>query len=212
MPGPPLPSRIVGPGLSGYHIEMIYLASQSPRRAELLRQIGVEFEVYASDIDEDRLVTESPDEYVCRMAQTKARVAVDELAKTRDSCVVLAADTTIEFDGDIIGKPADRGHCCSILRRLSGRQHFVLSAVALATRERLEFRLTRNRVCFRALSDREIETYCATAEPMDKAGAYAIQGKAAVFVERLDGSYSAVMGLPLLETAELLNNAAIEIF
>jgi len=191
---------------------MIYLASQSPRRAELLRQIGVEFEVYASDIDEDRLITESPDEYVCRMAQTKARVAVDELANPRDSCVVLAADTTIELDGDIIGKPADRSHCRCILRKLSGRQHFVLTAVALATQERLEYRLTRNRVCFRVLSDREIEAYCATVEPMDKAGAYAIQGKAAIFVERLEGSYSAVMGLPLLETAELLSNAAIEMF
>ena len=191
---------------------MIYLASQSPRRAELLRQIGVEYEVYVSDIDESRLASEPTDDYVCRMATSKARIAVSEIKKKQDSCVVLAADTTIELDGDIIGKPADRSHCHCILQKLSGRQHHVLTAVALATTERLEFRLTRNRVRFRTLSQREIEAYCATAEPMDKAGAYAIQGKAAVFVEQLEGSYSAVMGLPLMETAELLSNAAIEIF
>jgi len=191
---------------------MIYLASQSPRRADLLRQIGVEYEVYISDIDERRLTSESPDAYVCRMAKTKARVALSEIVKTQDSCVVLAADTTIELDGDIIGKPADRSHCHCILQKLSGRQHQVLTAVALATTQRLEFRLTRNQVRFRNLTQGEIEAYCTTAEPMDKAGAYAIQGKAAVFVEQLEGSYSAVMGLPLFETAELLRNAAIEIF
>jgi septum formation protein len=191
---------------------MIYLASQSPRRAELLRQIGVEFEVCASDIDERKLASESPREYVCRMATSKARMALSELAKTRDSFAVLAADTTIELDGDIIGKPADRSQCRCILQKLSGRQHHVLTAVALATTERLEFRLSRNRVRFRILSQREIDAYCATVEPMDKAGAYAIQGKAAVFVEQLEGSYSAVMGLPLFETAELLSKAAIEIF
>jgi septum formation protein len=190
---------------------MIYLASQSPRRAELLGQIGVDFEIHASEIDESRLASEPPQDYVCRMAQTKARVALSDILKTRDSCIVLAADTTIELDGDIIGKPADRSHCHCILQKLSGRQHQVLTAVALATEERLQYRLTRNRVHFRTLSRREIEAYCSTSEPMDKAGAYAIQGKAAVFVARLEGSYSAVMGLPLLETAELLSNAAIEI-
>lgn len=191
---------------------MIYLASQSPRRAELLRQIGVEYEVYASDIDESRLASETPQEYVCRIAQTKARVALAAISKTQDRCVVLAADTTIELDGDIIGKPADRDHCRCILQQLSGRQHDVLTAVALATPERLELRVTRSSVSFRILAQSEIEAYCASAEPMDKAGAYAIQGKAAVFIERLEGSYSAVMGLPLLETAELLRNADIEIF
>ncbi len=191
---------------------MIYLASQSPRRAELLRQIGVEFEVYVSDIDESKLASETPTEYVCRMATGKARVAISELAGKREPCVVLAADTTIELDGDIIAKPVDRSHCHCILEKLSGRQHQVLTAVALATPERLEFRLSRNRVRFRSLTQAEIKAYCATEEPMDKAGAYAIQGKAAVFVEHLEGSYSAVMGLPLLETAELLAKADIEIF
>jgi septum formation protein len=191
---------------------MIYLASQSPRRAELLRQIGVEHEVYASAIDETGQSTEAPEEYVVRMAETKARVASAAIAKTRSAGVVLAADTTIAIDGEIIGKPANRDECCRILRRLSGRQHLVLTAVALASGDRLESRLTRNQVSFRVLQAREIAAYCASREPLDKAGAYAIQGKAAVFVERLEGSYSAVMGLPLCETAELLRRADIEIF
>jgi len=191
---------------------MIYLASRSPRRAELLRQIGVEFEVFASDVDERQLGTESPEEYVSRLAQTKARVAAAEIAEKKTSWVVLAADTTIAIDGDIIGKPADPSQCRCFLRRLSAREHLVLTAVAVATNERLDLRLTRNRVKFRELSEAEIASYCSSPEPMDKAGAYAIQGKAAVFVERLEGSYSAVMGLPLCETAELLRAANIEIF
>ena len=191
---------------------MIYLASQSPRRAELLRQIGVEFEVYATDIDEQVNAGESPEDYVSRLAQSKARVAAAEISKSHGTWVVLAADTTIAIDGDIIGKPDDVAHCHCILSRLSAREHQVLTAVAVATPDRVEWRLTRNRVTFRALTGQEVQGYCATAEPMDKAGAYAIQGKAAIFVERLEGSYSAVMGLPLCETAELLRDAGIEIF
>jgi septum formation protein len=207
---------------------MIYLASRSPRRAELLRQIGVDFVVHDVDIDESRLPAEAAGEYVCRMASTKARIAagqiadalmaderiVDELRATgrHESCAVLAADTTIALDDDIIGKPADRDQCRCILQRLSARQHQVLTAVALATAGDIAVRLTRNRVSFKPLSTVEIEAYCATAEPMDKAGAYAIQGKAALFIDHLEGSYSAVMGLPLFETAELLRNADIELF
>ncbi|MCP4980932.1 MAG: septum formation inhibitor Maf [Gammaproteobacteria bacterium] len=191
---------------------MIYLASRSPRRAELLTQIGVEFEVKATDIDETRSEDESATEYVCRMAVRKARVINDEVVGTPQAYPVLAADTTIALDGDTIGKPADRDQCCCILGQLSGRQHLVLSAVALATQAEIKLRLTRNRVSFRALSTTEIESYCATEEPMDKAGAYAIQGKAAMFIEHLEGSYSAVMGLPLYETAELLAGAEIKMF
>ena len=191
---------------------MIYLASQSPRRAELLRQIGVEFKVYATDIDERVNAGESPEAYVSRLAQSKARVAAAEIGKSHSDWVVLAADTTIAIDGDIIGKPEDAAHCHCILHRLSGREHQVLTAVAVATRDRIECRLTHNRVTFRALAEHEVQRYCATSEPMDKAGAYAIQGKAAIFIERLEGSYSAVMGLPLCETAELLQDAGIEIF
>ena len=191
---------------------MIYLASRSPRRAELLHQVGVEFLVHDIDIDESRLPAESPAEYVCRMASSKARIAAEEIAGRQESCVVLAADTTIAIDNDIIGKPADRNQCRCILRQLSARQHLVLTAVALAAQGDIAVRLTRNRVSFRSLSAQEIASYCATAEPMDKAGAYAIQGKAAMFIDHLEGSYSAVMGLPLFETAELLRNAEIELF
>lgn len=191
---------------------MIYLASQSPRRAELLRQIGVEHEVYVTAIDERKLDAETPEEYVCRMAETKARAAAADISRRGSCWVVLAADTTIAIDGDIIGKPEHAHDCRCFLQKLSAREHLVLTAVAMATADRLEYRLTRNKVHFRALRAREIEAYCASVEPMDKAGAYAIQGKAAVFVERLEGSYSAVMGLPLCETAELLRLADIEIF
>lgn len=191
---------------------MIYLASKSPRRAELLRQIGVEFIVNAIDIDESRLPSEAAAEYVCRMAETKAVVVARQLAVEQDSYAVLAADTTIALDGDTIGKPADKAQCGCILGRLSARQHLVLSAVALATPQGVALRLSQNRVSFKSLSTREIEAYCASAEPMDKAGAYAIQGKAAMFVEHLEGSYSSVMGLPLFETAELLQSTGIEIF
>jgi septum formation protein len=190
---------------------MIYLASRSPRRAELLRQIGVDFRVHDIDIDESRSPGESATEYVCRMATTKARIALEQIAGQQESSVVLAADTTIALDDDIIGKPADRDQCRCILEQLSARQHLVLTAVALATPADITLRLTRNRVSFRSLSAQEIESYCATAEPMDKAGAYAIQGKAALFIDHLEGSYSAVMGLPLFETAELLRNADIEL-
>ncbi len=191
---------------------MIYLASRSPRRAELLQQIGVEFSVHDIDIDESRLPAESPAEYVCRMARSKARVATEQILERQESCVVLAADTTIAMDSDIIGKPADQTQCRAILGKLSAGQHMVLTAVAVAAQGDIALRLTRNRVSFRSLSKQEITSYCSTAEPMDKAGAYAIQGKAAIFIDHLEGSYSAVMGLPLYETAELLRNAEIELF
>jgi septum formation protein len=196
---------------------MIYLASRSPRRAELLHQIVVEFQLHDIDIDESRLPAESATEYVCRMATSKAGIALEQIADEKkagrqESSVVLAADTTIALDDDIIGKPADCDQCRCILERLSARQHLVLTAVALATAQDIALRLTRNRVSFRSLSAQEIESYCATEEPLDKAGAYAIQGKAALFIDYLEGSYSAVMGLPLFETAELLRNADIELF
>lgn len=191
---------------------MIYLASRSPRRAELLRQIGVEFSVYALDIDESRRAGESPAAYVCRLAESKARAAAAALEPTDAGYRVLAADTTIAIDGDIIGKPADAGGCRCILERLSARQHMVLTAVALALPGQIALRLSQNRVSFRALSAPEIEAYCACDEPMDKAGAYAIQGKAAIFVEHLEGSYSSVMGLPLFETADLLRQSGVELF
>ena len=190
---------------------MTYLASSSPRRAELLRQIGIEFKVHASDVDESVRPDEMPEDYVCRLAENKARQAARELAALDENYRVLAADTTIAVDDDIIGKPADAQQCRCILEQLSARQHMVLTAVALATPAGVALRLSRNRVRFKRLSRDEIEAYCDSAEPMDKAGAYAIQGRAAIFVEHLEGSYSGVMGLPLFETAELLQQAAIEL-
>ena len=191
---------------------MIFLASQSPRRAELLRQIGVEFSVRVADIDESQLRDETPETYVRRIAAAKARAVFERETDDTRGIPVLAADTTIALDGEIIGKPDDVGDCCRILRRLSGREHDVLSAVTLMHQHHSSIRLCRSRVRFRRLDKREIEAYCALDEPMDKAGAYAIQGRAAIFVEQLEGSYSGVMGLPLCETAELLVEAGIEIF
>jgi septum formation protein len=191
---------------------MIYLASSSPRRAELLRQIGVEFEGLSVDIDESKLGHESAAEYVCRMARCKAQKAHEQIRGSPDQYPVLAADTIITLDGGIIGKPADVDQCHSILQQLSAKQHLVLTAVALATAADTSVRLSVNRVSFRRISAAEIESYCATAEPRDKAGAYAIQGRAAIFIEHLEGSYSSVMGLPLFETAELLESVNIVLF
>ncbi len=190
---------------------MILLASSSPRRAELLRQIGVAFEVFPVDIDESPGPGEGAEAYVLRMAQSKAAAALEQLADSASRRPVLAADTTIAIDDDIIGKPSEQLPCYEILDRLSGRAHQVLSAVALASDAGIDWRLSRNRVQFRRLETAEIEAYCATDEPRDKAGAYAIQGVAAIFVERLEGSYSSVMGLPLFETAELLRSAEIKV-
>ncbi len=196
---------------SGYYRSMILLASSSPRRAELLQQIGVDFEVFPVDIDESRHADEPADTYVLRIARSKADAALERLATDVPEYPVLAADTTIAIDDDIIGKPSEQVPCCDILDRLSGRSLEVLSAVALASASGLDWRLSRNRVYFRNLEAAEIEAYCASDEPRDKAGAYAIQGVAAVFVERIEGSYSSVMGLPLFETAELLRGAGMRI-
>jgi len=205
---PSLPSRVGDLGrVWVYYSGMIFLASRSPRRTELLAQIGVEFSVCAIDIDESRMQGEAAEEYVCRLARQKGEAAASRLARERADYAVLAADTTIALDGDIIGKPADREQCRCILGQLSARQHLVLTAVALVTPDATAWRLCRSRVKFRALSAQEIEGYCASDEPMDKAGAYGIQGRAAMFIEHLEGSYSGVMGLPLFETAALLRGA-----
>ncbi len=190
---------------------MIYLASGSPRRAELLRQINLHFEVMPVNIDESLHAAESARNYVIRLAKSKAQAGVEALAAGWFSSAVLGADTIVTLDDNIIGKPVDHSHCRNILSKLSGREHQVLSAVALAINNRIECRLSVNRVCFRPLSDLEIEEYCACNEPMDKAGAYAIQGKAAIFIKYIQGSYSAVMGLPIYETAELLKESGISV-
>jgi len=182
---------------------MIYLASRSPRRRELLHQLGVRFEVLDLEVDESRDDGETAEALVQRLATAKAE-AGRRLLADGDALPVLGADTIVVLDDAILGKPRDRGQARELLAGLSGRCHRVLSAVALASADGTAVRLSESRVCFRALSRREIEAYAASGEPLDKAGAYGIQGRAAAFVSELRGSYSGVVGLPLYETAELL--------
>ena len=197
----------------------LYLASRSPRRRELLAGLGYRFEVLDVAVDESRADGETPARYVERMAREKALAGLDAVegkgaaGSGGSPPVVLGADTIVVVDGEVLGKPRDDGQVLDHLERLSGRDHLVLSAVALASRAAGEpavgVRLSRNRVWFRQLSPAEREAYRATGEPADKAGSYAIQGFAAAFVTRLEGSWSAVVGLPLQETAGLLARAGL---
>ena len=191
----------------------IYLASNSPRRRELLRQIGVAFDALLfrsgsrsdDDVDETPLAGESARDYVQRIALAKAAGGAQRVRwRHLPQRAVLAADTTLELDGAIIGKPDSAAHAREILHTLSGRSHDVLTAVALTDGERTEHRLNVSTVRFRHLAPGDIQRYLATGEAMDKAGAYGIQGHAAVFIEDIRGSYSGIMGLPLFETAQLL--------
>lgn len=198
----------------------IYLASRSPRRRDLLKQIGVSFELLLLrddprrrvDVDETPQPDEAPADYVLRIARGKAEVAAGRMRERRLQLYpVLAADTSIALDGTIIGKPRDAEHAAHMLCALAGREHQVISAVAVAMRDRVESSLSRSTVELRALSAAEIRRYVASGEPFDKAGAYGIQGRAAAFVKRIAGSYSGIMGLPLAETAELLQRFDIEV-
>ncbi|MCI8209062.1 septum formation protein Maf [Pseudomonas sp. S25] len=185
----------------------LFLASGSPRRRELLTQIGVPFTVLSAQIDETPLDDETPTAYVERLARGKAQAGLASLAD--DQGCVMGADTAVVLDGRILGKPVDEADALSMLAALSGREHEVLTAIALVTRQRCETRVVASRVRFRAVSGTEARAYWASGEPVDKAGSYAIQGLAAIFVEGLQGSYSAVVGLPLCETAELLGRFGI---
>ncbi|AMR65868.1 MULTISPECIES: Maf family protein [Pseudomonadaceae] len=186
----------------------LHLASASPRRRELLAQIGVPFVTLIASIDETALPGEPAERYVERLAREKALAGLAALSDPADA-VVLGADTAVVLDGRILGKPADRAECLATLAALSGREHQVLTAVALASAQRIESRVVASRVRFRPLRAGEAEAYWATGEPCDKAGSYGIQGLAAVFVSQLEGSYSAVVGLPLCETAQLLGEFGI---
>jgi septum formation protein len=196
-------------------LDFVYLASGSPRRRELLQQIGVSFRVVGTAVDEAVRAGEAPAVYVARLAAAKADAgwakADAERARSGEpaDAPVLAADTAVVLDGKILGKPADRQEAEGMLRQLSGRTHEVLTAIALRTTGGLESRISRSEVTFRSIAADEVEEYWETGEPLDKAGAYAIQGRAAVFIADLRGSYSGVMGLPLFETAELLDRAGI---
>jgi septum formation protein len=193
-------------------LKPLYLASQSPRRLELLRQIGLAPAVLRLrngvarlDVDETPLPEEPAVEYVLRLARLKAEAGEQARHGRRlADWPIVAADTTVTLDGRILGKPADAVEAAAMLRGYSGRAHSVLTGVAVAFRGRLEVALSESMVAFRVLSEAEIAAYVATREPFDKAGGYGIQGRAALFIAHLAGSYSGVMGLPLFETAELL--------
>ncbi|MFK3791026.1 Maf family protein [Pseudomonas piscis] len=186
----------------------LYLASGSPRRRELLTQIGVPFTVIGADIDETPLAAETPAAYVERLARGKAAAGRAALASDSTACV-LGADTAVVLDGRILGKPRDQADALEMLMALSGREHEVLTAVALLDGQRSQARVVRSLVRLRSISEQEARRYWDSGEPRDKAGGYAIQGLAAVFVAGLNGSYSAVVGLPVCETAELLGDFGI---
>ncbi len=198
----------------------IYLASRSPRRRELLRQIGVTFEIiplreaprHPADVDETPRPGETPDAYVLRVACEKAQAAVGiTRARRLAGRPVLAADTTVVCDDMILGKPENAAAAVRMLASLAGRAHRVLTAVAVKAGDVIDTRVSESQVWFRALTAEEIRRYVATGEPTDKAGAYAVQGRAAAFITRIEGSYSGIMGLPLAETAELLRVHGISI-
>jgi len=184
---------------------MLILASSSPRRAELLRAAGIDFTVRAADVDETIRPNEPPYDYVERLSREKARAVAqgDELA--------LGADTTVVINGEIIGKPADAEEAGQMLRALSGQWHEVLTGVTMARADRVISAVSSTRVKFAELSDAEIKWYVSTGEPMDKAGAYAIQGHASLFVERIEGSYSNVVGLPVQLTYQLARQMGVDL-
>lgn len=186
----------------------IYLASASPRRAELLEQIGIRYCQIAADVDEKVLPNETAKDYVNRLALVKAQAAQAGLLAA-DPHPVLGADTAVVVEGQILGKPVDKEHALAMWAQLSGRCHEVFSAVALVGRQ-TRVRCNISKVCFKELTAAEMQAYWATGEPADKAGGYAVQGLGAVFIERLEGSYSGVMGLPLFETQSLLLGEGID--
>ena len=185
----------------------LYLASRSPRRRELLHQIGIEFDTLISpfEVDETPLAGEAPATYVERVTRAKAAQGLALICERHlIAHPVLSADTTLEVDGEIIGKPDSPSHAESILHRLSGRTHRVITGVAVADPLRCDYVASVSEVRFRTLERDEIRHYILSGEPMDKAGAYGIQGRAGLFVAHIAGSYSGIMGLPLCETGELL--------
>ncbi len=190
----------------------IYLASRSPRRAELLQQIGIDFHILPTDIDESARAGETPEAYVVRLAAEKAGACRESL-KVSDTAnlPILAADTTVSIDGLILGKPENDQDAAVMLKALSGRWHDVHTGLAIASDKGLETALSTTRVEMAVLSERAIAAYIASGEPRDKAGAYGIQGLAGTFIRRIEGSYSGVMGLPIFETAVLLKNAGVDV-
>lgn len=183
----------------------LILASASPRRRELLQQIGVNFDCRPAAVDERVIAGESPSDYVLRLALAKAGAALRE----GDTAPVLGADTTVVCGDSFLGKPADEDEAVAMLLALSGRSHRVVTGIAMVGSRSTEWRISETRVTFALLSEDLCRRYWRTGEPVDKAGAYGIQGFGAVFVDRIEGSYSGVVGLPLAETRELLDIFAI---
>jgi septum formation protein len=200
---------------------MIYLASRSPRRRELLMQIGVKFEPLLfregnrqdADTDESVQPGEQPDDYVRRVTRMKCDAAWQRVVMRRglQRKPVLTADTTVSLAGEILGKPADRDDAARMLRTLAGTQHRVLTAVAMQFESHTDMVVSESLVTFGPLDEARIASYVASGEPFDKAGGYAIQGRAGAFVEKIEGSYTGVMGLPLFETANLLRRFAVHV-
>lgn len=189
----------------------LILASASPRRRELLTQIGIRFQVQTADVDEAALQGETPEALVQRLAALKAQTVWQQrqrsLSAVEGNIPVLGADTLGVLDGELLVKPTGFAHAQRMLLAMAGRQHEIFSAVAVVNAQGLQVKVSRSVVTFRAITEAEILAYWQSGEPCDKAGAYAIQGLGAVFVEKLEGSYSGVMGLPLFETAQLLAGA-----
>jgi septum formation protein len=199
---------------------VLYLASKSPRRQQLLRQLEVEFETLLlreavgreRDVVEEALDGEPASHYVERIARTKAQVGWQRMQSRKlAERPVLGADTEVVLDGEVFGKPRNADAAIRMIRRLSGRTHQVLTAVALRYRDRTDVEVSLSKVTLRRLGAAEIERYVATGEPLDKAGAYAVQGRAAAFISRLEGSYTGVVGLPLYETAALLGRVGVAV-
>ncbi len=198
---------------------IIYLASKSPRRRELLKQIGVHFELLMMreqsprvDVDEVPLRDESAHAYVQRIVLLKAAMATKAMRERRLPLrPILTADTTVTIDGDVLGKPVDRGDAVRMLKRLAGESHQVLTAIAVVANGEVKHALSTSFVAFAPLTDEEIRRYVDSGEPMGKAGGYAVQGLAARFIVKLSGSYSGVMGLPLYETTALLRQCGLHI-
>jgi septum formation protein len=187
------------------HSERVILASASPRRRELLTLVGIAHEVMPADIDESLLAGETPPAHAERLARTKAHT----IAAREPGAVVIAADTIVVVDGDVLGKPRDPAEARTMLARLSGRTHTVLTAIAVARAAQTESAVEAVEVTFRTVSDQDIRAYIATGEPMDKAGAYGIQGFGATIVERVDGDYFSVMGLGLRRLVDLLARVGV---
>jgi septum formation protein len=183
----------------------VILASQSPRRRELLMLVGIAHEVRPADIDETYLVGEEPRAHAERLAREKAAV----VARDAPEAIVIGSDTIVVVDGDVLGKPRSTAEAIAMLRRLSGRSHVVLTAVAVSWRGMQQSDVVEVGVTFHPIGTEDIEAYVATGEPMDKAGAYGIQGYGATIVQRVDGDYFAVMGLPLQRLVRLMADMGI---